>query len=107
MSLNPIYASLTKEQTFSSVAKGTAHLPIELDASYPAGGYAVDSLTLFDADGYTFRLIEGYATDGTNFLRVIHDVANSKLRVIAAAGTEIPGATDLSTYIAYCTFHRW
>lgn len=107
MPLTPNYASLTKEQTFSSVAKGTAHLPVALDDNYPAGGYAVDSSLLFNADGYTFRLLEGYATDGTNYLRVIHDVANAKLMVIAAAGTEVLGGTNLAAYTAYLTFHRW
>lgn len=107
MSLTPNYASLTKEQTFSSVAKGTAHIPVALDNSYPAGGYAVDSSLLFNQDGYTFRLLNGYATDGTNFRRVLHDVAAGKLMVLAADDTEIPNGTDLSTFTAYLTFHRW
>lgn len=108
MALNPNYASLTKEQTFSSVAKGTAHLPVALDNSYPAGGYPVDSATLFNADGYTFRLLNGYATNGAAFLLPLHDVANGKLMfIVPNTGVEVAGGVDLSGYTAYLTFHRW
>ena len=109
MTLNPNYVSMTREQTFSGVAKGTVHIPIALDNSYPAGGYAVDSSLLFNADGYTFHMVNGYAVNGAGaFLLLFHDVANSKLRcVVPTTGLEVRAAVDLSGYTAYCTFHRW
>lgn len=109
MTITPDLLNLTKEQTFSSVAKGTVHLPIALDNDYPAGGYPIDSLTLFGGDGFTFRLIEGYAKTavGTSYLAVRHDVAAGKLVVCQSNCVEMPDHTDLSTYTAYCTFHRW
>lgn len=110
MSLTPNYSTLTKEQTFSSVAKGSAHIPIALDGSYPAGGYSIDSALLFNQDGFTFHMVNGYACNAArnSFLGVVHDVANAKLQVFnTSTGAEIAGGVDLSAYTAYCTFHRW
>ncbi|MDO8945361.1 MAG: hypothetical protein Q7U75_19420 [Desulfobacterales bacterium] len=107
MPLTPDYTHLTKEQTFSSVAKGTVHLPLALDDNYPVGGYPMTSEILFNTDGFAFRMLDGYATNGTTFRRLIHDVANNKLMVLNSNDAEIGGGTDLSTYTAFCTFHRW
>jgi hypothetical protein len=109
MALVPNYLQLTREKTFSSVAKGTVHIPIALDDNYPAGGYAVDSPLLFNEEGFNFRLLSGYAIDSGGVINpVIHNVATNKLMVVDShARAEVVGATDLSDFVAYCTFHVW
>jgi hypothetical protein len=109
MSLTPDVSHLTKETTFSSVAKEIANLPIALDDNYPAGGYPITSMILFNEDKFSYRLLNGYAVDAGGAVRLVfEDVANSKLRVfVASTGVEVGGGVDLSTFTAHCTFNRW
>jgi hypothetical protein len=108
MALIPDVLNTTKEQTLSSVAKESAHLPIALDGDYPIGGYPVSSFILFNDDKFKFLMVEGYAVAGASFLKVVHDVLNSKLIMIdMPTGLQIADHADLSTYTAYCTFQRW
>jgi hypothetical protein len=109
MTITPDLLNLTKEQTFSSVAKGTANLPIALDAAYPAGGYPVTSLELFGADGFTFRLLSGIATNAakSRYFNILHDVPNSKLILMDPLTGRENVTANLALFTAYCTFHRW
>lgn len=107
MALNPLYGQMKRIQTFSSVAKDLVYIPIQLDNSYPAGGYSLTSDLLFKEPGFSFVMVDGYATDSSSYVHVIHDKNTNKLQVLTTAHAETAGGTDLSTFVAHCTFARW
>jgi hypothetical protein len=109
MSLTPDFSKLRKTQ-FSSAPKGVIHTVLQLDNSYPLGGYPVTSEILFGVSGYNFFLMDGYSVDGpTQFHYTVHqDVDNQKLQVINhATGQEEPAGTGMATNYIHCTFLVW
>jgi hypothetical protein len=108
MALIPDYSQLVKPQTFSGVS--AIHVVLQLDNSYPEGGYPVDSAILFNEDGFNFLLMDGYSVDGpTQFHYTVHqDVPNQRLQVINhTTGKPEATGTNMGTNVMHCNFLVW
>lgn len=81
----------------SSQANFLVQATIDLDDSYPTGGYTVTELTDEIGSGHEILWLQAEPyTQGANYYCFEWDRANSKLKVRdLATGAEIAGTTDL------------
>jgi hypothetical protein len=108
MSLTPNYSQLVKPQTFSGVS--AIHVVLQLDNSYPEGGYSVDSQLLFNQPDLNFLLMDGWVVNPpTDFHYTVHqDILNSRLQVINhVSGRPEATGTNMSANIMYANFLVW
>lgn len=80
----------------ASAALTILQYPIDLDASYPTGGYEILEAALALIGG--FRILNFSVTNGTVRHYCKWDVTTGKLLVEDTAGVEIAAAVDLSAF---------
>ena len=74
---------------------------VTFDSSYPTGGEPVTAAT-FELSALPVAVVQASAARPQASFplhTVLFDKVNSKLVVKVAAGTEVPAATDLSTFV--------